>query len=159
MKLAPDSIDAQYALAFWQRDVDRAAAEQGFRRILERQPDHTGALFGLSNIAFRTHRIKESQEYLGQVAKNPQWAPLAGYLQFLGYFTVAQFEDADRVLRHSIALKPSANTLGGLGMLLLTWKGDPRRGGAGAHLEPGGAQRDAHRVDDRRGAALPAAPG
>src|SRR5262249_53257637 len=46
------------------------------------------------------------------------------YTAFLLYFHYRRFEEAEQAIRLSVATQPSANSQGGLAMLLLTWKGE-----------------------------------
>ncbi len=126
LSLDPDSPEAQFALARWQRDNEEpAVAEASFKKILAREPNHIGALSGLAWIYDLTDRVDESAALSERIVTLPGSNPaLSRYTEFLLFFHRARFEEADRCIRQSIATQPSANSLAGLANLLLTWKGD-----------------------------------
>jgi len=143
--LAPDSTEALYALARWQRDnEDPGIAEATLKRLLERDPNHAGALHNLGYLYDRLDRVDEAARLYAREAQNPAAAALAGYTEFLMYFRRARFAEAEAAVRKSIAVEPSTNSQSGLAMLLLTWKGDAD--GAVAVLSTGpAAVRHEHR--------------
>lgn len=125
LKLAPDSVEALFALARWQRDGEEPAiAEANFLKILARQPDHVGALHNLGYLYDRLDRIDEAAALYAREAQNPAAAALAGFTEYLMYFRRARFAEADVAVRKSLAVEPSSNAQSGLALLLLTWKGD-----------------------------------
>ncbi len=128
LSLDPSSVEGLYALGRWQRDNDDpAVAEATFKKILERDPNHAGALSGLAWIYSQLDRVDESAALYERSAVLPgpgNNAALSRYLEFLLYFHRARFDEADRCIRQSIAAQPSANSQAMLAMLLLTWKGD-----------------------------------
>jgi len=125
LKLAPDSLAALYALGRAQRDFEPEAAEQIFKKMLERQPDDTRALGQLASIYDRSGRIDEAAALYERVAAaDPAHEALTRYTEFLLFFHYRRLEEADRCIRRSVALQPSANSQSGLAMLLLTAKGD-----------------------------------
>ncbi len=126
LSLDPNSLDGLYALARWQRDNDDPAiAEASFKKILTREPLHSGALAGLAWIYDQTDRVDESAALYERAAAAPGGNPaLARYTEYLLFFHHARFEEADRCIRQSVAAQPSANSQAGLAMVLLTWKGE-----------------------------------
>ncbi|HEX7630607.1 MAG TPA: tetratricopeptide repeat protein [Lacunisphaera sp.] len=125
VKLAPDSINALFALGRTQRDSEPELAEQTFKKILKLNPDHGEALSQLAWIYDRDGRVDEAAAiYERDLVLEPTKAALIRYLQFLLFFHYSRFEEAERCVRDSVAREPSANSLGGLAMVLLTAKGD-----------------------------------
>jgi tetratricopeptide (TPR) repeat protein len=127
LSLDPASIEGLYALGRWQRDNDDpAVAVATFKKIIERDPNHAGALSGLAWVYCLLDRVDESAALYERVAAlpGPTNAALARYTEFLLYFYHGQFPEADRCIRLSVAAQPSANSQAMLAMLLLTWKGD-----------------------------------
>jgi len=125
LKLAPDSFGALYALGRAQRDFEPEAAEQTFNRLLARKPDDASALGNLAWIYDQTGRVDEAAAiYERLVTAEPARAALNRYTEFLLFFHYNRLAEADRCIRQSVALQPSANSQGGLAMLLLSWKGD-----------------------------------
>jgi tetratricopeptide (TPR) repeat protein len=126
LKLDPNSLDGLYALGRWQRDNEASViAEETFKKVLARQPNHAGALENLARVYDAMNRVEESAALFERAAAQPGGAALARYMEFLLYFRRARFEDADRSIRQSIADRPSANSQAMLAILMLTWKGDP----------------------------------
>jgi TolB-like protein/Flp pilus assembly protein TadD len=145
LKLAPDSVEALFALARWQRDGEEPAiAEASFLKILARNPDHVGALHNLGYLYDRLDRIDEAAALYAREAQNPSAAALAGFTEYLMYFRRARFAEAEQAVRKSIAVEPSSNAQSGLAMLLLTWKGDAE-GAAGAVASGPATIRREHR--------------
>ena len=143
LKLAPASIEAQFALARWQRDGEEPAiAEANFLKILARQPDHVGALYNLGYLYDRLDRIDEAAALYARVAQNPAAAALAGFTEYLMYFRRARFAEADRAVRKSIAVEPSSNSQSGLAMLRLTWQGDAEAAAAAVASGPATIRRE-----------------
>jgi len=125
LKLAPDSLEALYALGRAQRDFEPDAAEETFKKMLARKPDDTRALSNLAWIYDRGGRVDAAAAlYDRAFAVDPAHAALNRYTAFLLYFHYSRFEEANRAIRQSIAIQPSTNSQAGLAMLLLTWKGD-----------------------------------
>ncbi|HWA10769.1 MAG TPA: TIR domain-containing protein [Opitutaceae bacterium] len=125
LKLAPDSIDGLFALGRAVRDFDPPAAEKVFKQILARDPNHVETLGNLASIYDYTGRPDESAALYERVAvANPAHEALTRYTEYLLFFHYRRFEEAERCIRRSVALQPSANSQGGLAMLQLTWKGD-----------------------------------
>lgn len=123
LKLAPDSVEALYAFARWQRDP--AVAEKTYREVLRRAPNHAGALGSMGSIGDYTDRLQEALAFDERLALQPDNLPLARYEEFLAYFHRSYFSEAERCVRASIAAMPSVNSVAGLGILLLTSRGDP----------------------------------
>ncbi|MDB6127093.1 MAG: invasion protein regulator, partial [Verrucomicrobia bacterium] len=145
LKLAPDSVDGRYALARWQRDSDPTMAEQTFKDVLARNPGHAGALGSLGTMYQWTGRFDEAMALFHRLEQVPEWKALAFYSEFLANFGRAHFAEAEHCIRASIAAEPSANSIGGLAMLLLTRYGDA----AGAVRELASApaaSRSEHRI-------------
>jgi tetratricopeptide (TPR) repeat protein len=143
LKLAPDSIEALFALGRWQRDnEDPGLAEATLLKVLARNPDHSGALHNLGYLYDRMDRLDEAAALYAREAKNPAAAPLAGFTEYLMYFRRGRFEEADRAVRKSIAAEPSANSQSGLAMLLLTWKGDVEAAAAAVASGPATIRRE-----------------
>ncbi len=125
LKLAPDSIEALFALGRWQRDTeDPSVTEATLRRVLERAPKHAGALHTLGFLYDRLERVDEAAALYAREAEIPGSAALAAFTEFLMYFRRARFEEAERAVRKSLAVEPSANAQSGLAMVLLSDKGD-----------------------------------
>ena len=144
LKLAPDSLTALFALGRAQRDFEPEAAEATFKKILTRDPANAEAISNLAWIDDGNGRPDEAAAlYDRALAADPAHAALNRYTAFLSAFHYGRFEEADRAIRRSIAIQPSANSEGGLAMLLLSWKGDAdgaaralASGPATAHNEP-----------------------
>lgn len=146
LKLSPDSIEGLFALARWQRDNEEpAVAEATFQRVLARDPNHAGALASLGYLYDRLDRVDEALAMYERAAQTPDRAALARYTQFLLHFRRGHFAEADKAIRASIAVQPSANSQGGLAMLLLTWQGDPERAATAIASGPA-ATRSEHRI-------------
>ena len=147
LSLAPDSIEGRYALARWQRDndPDPAVAERTFKEVLARAPDHGGALGSLGTLYQRTGRYQESIALFERMAAQPEWKPLARYTEFLAHFSRSKFPEAEQCIRESVALAPSANSVAGLAMLLMTARGDAVGAVAALAAVPA-AYRNEHRV-------------
>lgn len=127
LALDQNSTEALYALGRWQRDneSDPAIAERTFQRVLDKVPNHPGALGSLASVYHRTGRFQEAIELDQKAAAvDPKFRPLAGYVIFLSYFGRSHFEEAERTVRDSIAIQPSANSVTGLAMLQLSRYGD-----------------------------------
>jgi tetratricopeptide (TPR) repeat protein len=125
LKLAPDSLPALFALGRAQRDIEPALAEETFKRILARDPNHAYAMSNLANLYDYNGRPDEAIALFDRAfALDPANRALNRYTTFLTYFHYRRFEEADRAIRQSIDLEPSAVSQGGLAMLTLTWKGD-----------------------------------
>ena len=145
LKLAPDSVEALYALGRWQRDNDPAMAEATFKAVLARDPNHAATLGSLGIFYQRTGRFDEAIALLQRLERIPEWKALALYSQFLAHFSRSHFADAERCVRGSIAAEPSANSVGGLAMLLLTRYGDADAAIRVLATAPG-VNRNEHRV-------------
>lgn len=126
LKLNPDSTEALFALGRWQRDhePDPAIAEKTFLAVLARDPVHEQALSSLATHYDRTGRFEESMTLFERAARIPSAAALARYGQYLATFNRRRFDEAERYVRESVALQPSANSVAGLAMVLLTARGD-----------------------------------
>ncbi|MEO6002908.1 MAG: TIR domain-containing protein [Opitutus sp.] len=126
LKLDPNSTEGLYALGRWQRDnePDPAVAEKTFLAVLARVPNHDQALSTLATLYDRADRFEESIAMFERAARNPRALPLARYGLYLAYFNRWDFGQAERCLRESIAAEPSANSVAGLALVLLTGKGD-----------------------------------
>jgi tetratricopeptide (TPR) repeat protein len=125
LKLAPDSPDALFALGRAQRDFEPDAAEQTFKKILGRQPDDFRALGNLASIYDYNGRPDEAVAIYERIATaDPAHEALTRYTEYLSFFHYARFAEAERCIRRSVAIQPSANSQAGLAMLLLTWKGE-----------------------------------
>jgi tetratricopeptide (TPR) repeat protein len=127
LSLAPDSIEALYALGRWQRDNEpnEAVAEATFKKVLARSPNHNGAILTLAIHYMRRDRFEEALPYFEQAAARPETKALALYNMFIGYFSQSRFVEAERCVRESLATEPSPNSQAGLAFILLTAKGDP----------------------------------
>lgn len=146
LKLDPDSVEGLFALARWQRDNEEpAVAEATFKKVLARDPNHTGALTSLGYLYDRIDRVDDAAAVYARAAAHPESAALARYTEFLMYFRRGRFAEADRAVRQSIAVQPSANSQAGLAMLLLTWKGDAE-GAAEAVASGPASTRNEHRI-------------
>jgi tetratricopeptide (TPR) repeat protein len=125
LKLAPDSLEALYALGRAQRDFEPDAAEQTFKKMLARNPDEFRALGNLASIYDYTGRPDEAALLYERVATaDPAHEALTRYTEYLLFFHYGRFAEAERCIRRSVAIQPSANSQSGLAMLLLTWKGE-----------------------------------
>ncbi|MSU67826.1 MAG: toll/interleukin-1 receptor domain-containing protein [Opitutaceae bacterium] len=126
LKLDPNSTEALFALGRWQRDhePDPTVAEKTFLTVLARAPDHEQALGTLATHYDRTDRFEESIAMFDRAARIPAATPLARYGQYLAYFNRWHFDEAERCVRESVAAEPSANSVTGLAMVLLTARGD-----------------------------------
>jgi len=143
LKLAPDSVEALFALARWQRDSEEPAiAEAGFLKILARNPDHVGALHNLGYLYDRMDRIDEAAALYAREARNPAAAALAGFTEYLMYFRRARFAEAEQAVRKSIAVEPSSNAQSGLALLLLTWRGDAEAAASAVATGPATIHRE-----------------
>ncbi len=125
IKLAPDSVNALFALGRTQRDSDGAAAELTFKRILALDPNHADAMSQLGWMCDLTDRFDEALAFYDRVLElDPQDAPLTHYLRYLLFFHYGRFAEAEAEIRRSVALQPSANSITGQAMVALTWRGD-----------------------------------
>jgi tetratricopeptide (TPR) repeat protein len=125
VKLAPESVEALFALGRWQRDNENASvSETTLLKVLQKDPRHTGALHNLGYLYDRMNRVDEAAALYAREAENPAAAPLAAYTEFLLYFRRARFAEAERAVRKSIAAQPATNSQSGLALLLLTANGD-----------------------------------
>jgi len=125
LKLAPDSLEALYALGRAQRDFEPDAAEETFKKMLARNPDEFRALGNLASIYDYTGRPDEAVSLYERVAAaDPAHEALTRYTEYLLFFHYGRFAEAERCIRRSVAIQPSANSQSGLAMLLLTWKGE-----------------------------------
>jgi tetratricopeptide (TPR) repeat protein len=126
IRLVPDSAEARFALAFWQRsrqgNLDTAI--ETFRSVLAANPAHARALLFLGLALINQGKDDEGFAMYERARRQPKWAPLADYLEFIHFFAEGKFAEADRAIRRSIAAKPVVNSVSGLAMLQLTWKGD-----------------------------------
>jgi tetratricopeptide (TPR) repeat protein len=146
LSLNPNSIESLYALARWQRDnePDAAVAEATFKQVLERAPEHNGALLTLAIHYMRRNRFDDALPLFERAVQRPALKPLALYNLFLGHFGRWKFADAERCIRDSIAAEPSVNSQCGLAMWLMSVKGDPHAA-AGALSAGPAALRSEHR--------------
>jgi tetratricopeptide (TPR) repeat protein len=147
LTLAPDSVEGRYALARWQRDndPDSAVAERTFQEVLARAPDHAGALQALATLYHRIGRFDDAIALFERAARQPDQFALARYGEFLTYFGRSRFADAERCVRESWAASPSSNSVAGLGMVLLTARGDAA-GAVQALAAAPAVNRNEHRV-------------
>src|SRR6478736_5383348 len=147
LSLAPDSVEGRYALGRWQRDndPDPAVAERTFKEVLAREPNHAGTLSALGTLYQRSGRYEEAVATLERLALQPSWRALARYSEFLAHFSRSNFPEAERCVRDSIATAPSSNSVAGLGMLLLTARGDAPGAVAALATVPA-ANRNEHRT-------------
>ncbi len=126
LSLAPDSIEALFALGRWQRNhEDPTIAEATFKKILARDPNYGPALGNLAWVYETMDRPDEAAAlYERSLAVPGNNQALTRYTEYLMYFHRSRFEEAERCVRQSIAVQPSANSQSGLAMVLLTAKGD-----------------------------------
>jgi len=126
LTLSPSSVGALFAQGYWQarNDPKPEVAQATLEKVLKLDPNQGRAGIVLSEIYFREGRFADGMALLERAALQPDTAAYAGYVEFLEYFRLARFVEADRAIRQSVAAGPSANNEAGLGMLLLTWKGD-----------------------------------
>jgi tetratricopeptide (TPR) repeat protein len=125
LKLDPHSLSALFALGRSQRDSDPVAAEATFKRLLSLNPDHAGALGQLGWLSEGSGRIEEAIKLYDRVLElDPAGAPLTHYVRFLMFFHYSRFPEAEQAIRRSVELQPSANSVAGLAMWLITAKGD-----------------------------------
>ncbi|HEY0968684.1 MAG TPA: TIR domain-containing protein [Opitutaceae bacterium] len=145
--LAPDSIEALYALARWQRDddPDPEVAIRSFREILQRDPVHSRAMLSLATLLTRLGRSDESLVLLKRAAEIPSARALATFQQFLVYLDRGRFAEAEQAVRASIATEPSSNSVSGLAMVLLSSRGAADEAIAALDLAPAGT-RNEHRL-------------
>ena len=69
--------------------------------------------------------LKPANLTFEQAAAVPEVRPLARYDQFLVSFYQRKFADAERYAQESVAALPTANSVTGLAMVELTWRGLP----------------------------------
>jgi len=126
IRLAPDSINGLFALGFWQwytpGNEDDAIAT--LRRVLVKDPDHPLAQLYLGLALVDKGQTEEGFALFERVRPNREWAPLADYLEYIIYMGKRRFAEAEQAVRRSIAAQPSANSVAGLAMLLITAPGD-----------------------------------
>jgi serine/threonine-protein kinase len=147
LSLDPESIEGLYALGRWQRDNEpnQAVAEATFKKVLERAPNHNGALLTLAIHYMRRDRFDQALPLFEGAAARPELRALALYNMFLGYFARSRFVEAERAVRESIASESSSNSRAGLAFILLTVKGDPEAAANVLATGPG-ATRSEHRT-------------
>ncbi len=125
VRLVPDSAEAMFALSLAQRYTNNPAGSlDSLQRAIAIDPEHARALLFLGSILIGRGQIDEGLALYARARKQPEWAPLADYFEFLRQFNRRQFADADRLVRSSHAAKPSANNIAGIALIHLTWKGD-----------------------------------
>jgi tetratricopeptide (TPR) repeat protein len=144
LRIDPNSVEALFAFGSALGPQDADLKEKTLRKVLSLDPGHWQATYQLAMIRFNQNRRDEGIALLEQLASKPEHAALAEYIEFLAYFSSSRFEEADRAIRKSIAVEPSANSEGGLAMLLVTWKGDTRAASLLLAGEPA-SFRDEHR--------------
>jgi tetratricopeptide (TPR) repeat protein len=144
LRIDPDSVEALFAFASALGPEDADLKEKTLNRVLTLDPGHWHATYQMALIRFNQNRRDEGIALLEQIASKPEHVALAEYIVFLANFSCSRFADADRAIRRSIAAEPSANSEGGLAMLLVTWKGDTKGASLSLASEPA-SFRDEHR--------------
>ena len=144
LRIDPNSVEALLAFGSALGPEDADLKEATFKKVLTLDPGHWQATYQMAFIRLNQNRRDEAFALLEQVASKPEHAALAEYIEFLSNFSCSRFTEADREIRRSIAAKPSANSEGGLAMLLVTWKGDTRAASQAITSEPA-SFRDEHR--------------
>jgi tetratricopeptide (TPR) repeat protein len=125
LKLAPDSVESLLAVARANRNTDAPRAEAALRQALVRAPNSGPVLLNLGSLYRVQNRLDEAMTYYERAAAVPEVRSLALYDQFLVSFYRRKFADADRYVRDSIAVVPTTNSVTGLAMVELTWRGQP----------------------------------
>ncbi|MEI6106259.1 MAG: TIR domain-containing protein, partial [Opitutae bacterium] len=125
LKLAPDSVESLLAVARANRNTDAPRAEAALRQALVRAPNSGPVLLNLGSLYRVQNRLDEAMTYYERAAAVPEVRSLALYDQFLVSFYRRKFADADRYIRDSIAVVPTTNSVTGLAMVELTWRGQP----------------------------------
>jgi tetratricopeptide (TPR) repeat protein len=144
LRIDPNSVEALFAFGSALGSEDADLKETTLKKVLKLDPDHWQANYQLALIRLHQNRTDEGIALLERVASNPEHAALADYIEFLAFFSESNFPEADRVIRKSIAEEPTANSEGGLAMLLVTWKGDTEGANRSLAGEPA-SFRDEHR--------------
>jgi TolB-like protein/Tfp pilus assembly protein PilF len=125
LKLAPDSVESLLAVARANRNTDAPRAEAALRQALALAPQDGRVLLNLGSLFRVQNRLDEALEYYEQAAAVPEVRPLARYDQFLVSFYRRKFADAERYVQESVTALPTANSVTGLAMVELTWRGLP----------------------------------
>jgi tetratricopeptide (TPR) repeat protein len=144
LHIDPNSVEALFAFASALGSEDADLKEKTLNKVLTLDPGHWQANYQMAFIRLNQNRRDEGIALLEQVASKPEHAALAEYIEFLANFSCSRFVEADRAIRKSIAAEPSANSEGGLAMLLVTWKGDTKGACLSLAGEPA-SFRDEHR--------------
>jgi len=123
VKLAPESAEAWHALgrAIWRSDPPRA--EEALRHALQLAPNDGRILISLGSIYRNQGRDEEALAFYVRAAAQPEVRPLALYDQFLIHLYLRRFEEADRCGREAAAALPTTNSVTGLAMLEIAWRG------------------------------------
>jgi tetratricopeptide (TPR) repeat protein len=113
VNLAPESFDAQLALANYYRaqPATRAEAVKRLRELATRRPDHNLALrlLGLALFASREH--EEALASFDRACALPGGDPIALHLRSLPLEALGRYDEAMATLDRSLALQPSAKVL------------------------------------------------
>jgi TolB-like protein/Tfp pilus assembly protein PilF len=125
LKLAPDSVESLLAVARANRNTDAPRAEAALRQALALAPHDGRVLLNLGSLFRVQNRLDEALGYYEQAAAVPEVRPLARYDQFLVTFYQRKFADAERYVQESVTALPTANSVTGLAMVKLTWRGQP----------------------------------
>jgi tetratricopeptide (TPR) repeat protein len=113
VNLAPESFDAQLALANYYRaqPATRAEGVKRLRELAARRPDHhlTLRLLGLALFASREH--EEALASFDRACALPGGDPIAQHMRYLPLEALGRYDEAMATLDRSLALQPSAKVL------------------------------------------------
>ncbi|HEX2649781.1 MAG TPA: tetratricopeptide repeat protein [Burkholderiales bacterium] len=113
--VAPAEADAPDA---WLRTAfececrgDAAGADQGYRRVLEREPEHTDALYFLGRMALRDRRVEEAIALLQQAVERRPGEVLYRLELGAALLDARRFEEAAALFERCVELQPECTRL------------------------------------------------
>jgi tetratricopeptide (TPR) repeat protein len=128
IRLVPDSPEALYAVSLAQRYTGSPeASAASLEQVLAKNPQHARALLALGVNYLLRERTEEALALFERARQQPKWAPLADYQDYLRCMHTRHFAEAERAIRRSRDAALSVNSVAGVALVALTWRGDYAR--------------------------------